>query len=553
MPSPIFAAMTFAIGLAFAHAAVQGPHGVVPPPQRTQVKLVVSGRTSTLHRIDIECVGQAIPKTYAKDRAVDVAGFQWFVSRHYALQTDYDAARARHLLSVLELAYPHYVELFGREPPGIDDTRMAVVYGASKASLDVALKAVGITWDFHGGGITYEGLNIAYQYPSGSLQYHQRYILLHEGTHLFQMCLCGTTRATPAWFYEGIADALAHHVFEAAAQRLTVNVLDKPTINNWYSDGLGAFAAQPFAARDILAGRRSGRDAGFLLVNYLQTDLERWQRWRGVRAELLAATSTSNADAAAQQLLAQCFGAEALDRGFDTWMRARHSSFRYVDWGWEQDGDALMSYGWPQHGDWSQTDLLFAPQDAPRPDPLVMDYPLHPQSALVGKVARGVPEPTVGCLLSFEPNPDAGSAGLGLGVEGRAFVKVLVEQRRRLRIDAGDLGGATAALDLPDAFRAATATTWRIGLTVHIARASLDVTARADDGGAQQEVTLSLPLTSAQRTRVLSQSMAVLSRGGKHWITPYVDDARRPEPDLDTPAPSNRWRVEGAPAAGKSR
>jgi len=37
----------------------------------------------------------------------------------------------------------------------------------------------------------------------------------------------------------------------------------------------------------------------------------------------------------------------------------------------------------------------------------------------------------------------------------------------------------------------------------------------------------------------------VLSRGGWHGITPYFDDARRQEADLNVPAPANRWRNPG--------
>lgn len=47
---------------------------------------------------------------------------------------------------------------------------MAVVYGSSRENLDRAMRASGVQWDFNGGGITYEGRNVAYQYPSGSLQ-----------------------------------------------------------------------------------------------------------------------------------------------------------------------------------------------------------------------------------------------------------------------------------------------------------------------------------------------------------------------------------------------
>lgn len=540
--------MTPAIpSLLLAIAGLAAPQSAVPPPARTPVEVVVSGRTSTLRSIDVEDVGRSIPETFAKDSLADVEGFRWFVSRHYALQTDYDAARARHLLSLLELAYPHYVELFGREIPGIEGTRMAVVYGASKESLDKALKAVGVNWDFNGGGITYEGRNVAYQYPSGSLQYHQRYILLHEAAHLYQICLTGTTRTTPDWYSEGAADAVAHHVWESAAERLTVAVLDKPTINNWYQAGLAAHAREPFKAGDILSGRRGGRELGFLLVNYFSTDLERSVRWRIWRDELFRLNLRGTWQADSQRLIEELVGADALDRDFDAWLRARRPSFRYVDWGWEQDGDALMSYGWPQSGAYSQTDLLFAPKDAPVYEPGVMDYPLHARSELVGAVRRGVDEPIVGCVVGFGANPDSGVAGMALGVEGRAFAKVLVEQRKRLTLDASDLGGATESIELPAAFRAATEETHRIGLTIRIGRTALQVTARANDGGALQVVELALPLAAAQRELLLARPMAVIARDGRHWITPYVDDARRAEPDLDVAAPCNRWRFELEP------
>lgn len=516
--------------------------GQVPSPTSTPVEVTVSGRTSTLKTIVVENVGQSIPQTFSKDRLRNAAGFTWFVSRHYALQTDYDADRARHLLTLLELAYPHYVECFGREIPGIDTTRMAVIYGASTATLKSVMETDGIAWDFGGGGITYEGINAAFNYPSGTLQYHQRYIMLHECAHLYQICLNGTTMTTPPWYYEGVADAVAHHVWESASQRLTMAVVDKPTVNNWYDAGLAAYAKDPFKASDILSGRRGGRDLGFLLFNYFSTDPGRLMRFRIWRDELfrLSLYGTHQADSA--RLIEELFGSAKLDDDFDAWLRARHSSFHYVDWGWEQDGDGMMSYGYPQTGTYSQTDLLFAPGDKPRYDPLVMDYPLHPRSGLVGPVERGVAEPAVGCLIGLAESPNSGVAGMALGVEGRTFVKVLVAERKRLVIDGADLGAGRVTLDFAESFRKATAKTFQVGLTMRIAANALEVTARAGEGDSAQAATLSLPLDAPQRERVMSRPMAVLSRDGRHWVTPYVDDSRRPEPDLTCAAPPNRWR-----------
>ncbi len=516
--------------------------GEVPPPAATPVELTVSGRTSTLRSIEIAGVGQEIPRTFSKDQLKNAPGFAWFVSRHYALQTDYDAARARLLLTLMELAYPHYVELFGREIPGMDTTRMGVIYGASLASLQVALGADGISWDAGGGGITYEGINAAFNFPSGGLQYHQRYIMLHECAHLYQICLNGTINTTPPWYYEGIADAVANHVWEESAQRLTMAVVDKPTINNWYDGGLAAYAGQPFTAGDILSGRRGGRELGFLLVSFFSSDLDRLMRWRIWRDELYRLNRYGAYQEDSARLIEELFGSAKLDEEFDAWLRARRSSFHYVDWGWEQDGDAMLSYGWPQTGAYSQTDLLFEPERAPVYDPLVMDYPLHAGSPLVGPVARGVAEPTVGCVVGFEANPDVGVAGVALGVEGRTFLKVLVEQRKRLVIDGTDLGAGVSSLEFTGEFRAASAGTQEIGLTVRIAAGEVQVTARGGDGRAVEVTSLALAINGEQRRRLLSRPMAVLSRDGRHRIVPSVDDARRPEPDLSVAAPADRWR-----------
>ncbi len=515
---------------------------VVPPPEATPVELVVSGRTSTLRSITVEAVGQSIPETFSGDKLKNAEGFAWYVSRHYALQTDYDAGKARHLLTMLELAYPHYVELFGREIPGIERMRMAVIYGSSTASLTRALGADGIEWNFGGGGITYEGFNAAFNYPSGSLQYHQHYIMLHECAHLYQMCLNGTVMNTPYWYYEGVADAVAHHVWEESAQRLTMAVMDKPTVNNWYDDGMERLKKSPFTAGDILAGRVVGRDVGFLLVNYFCTDARRVMRWRIWRDEVSGLPSGAGAAKESARLMEELFGSAALDADFAAWLGARRSTFHYVDWGWEQDGDAMISYGWPQTGAYSQTDLRMPPGELAAHDPLVMDYPLHAASPLVDRVERGGQTPTVGCVVGFALNPDAGVAGMGLGVRERSLVKVLVEQRRRLVVDGTDVGAGKVSVELGEDVRAASAASQEIGVTVRIERDGLRVIARGGEGAGAREVSAWLALDATQRERVLKGSMAVLSRDGRHRITPLVDDGRRAEPDLGAAAPGNRWR-----------
>ena len=61
------------------------------------------------------------------------------------------------------------------------------------------------------------------------------------------------------------------------------------------------------------------------------------------------------------------------------WVKARRATFHYVDWGWEQDGNTLMAYGWPHDPKyWSQMDIQYAPNETVRYDPLRMDYPAEP-------------------------------------------------------------------------------------------------------------------------------------------------------------------------------
>lgn len=515
----------------------------VPPPLATPVELVVSGRTSTLRSVTVRDVGQEVPKTFSGDRLKNSPGFKWYVSRHYALQTDYDAARARHLVTLLELAYPHYREAFGREMPGNETTRMAVVYAASADSLRKVLLGDGINWSFHGGGITFEGVKAAFVYPSGSLQYHQRAIMLHEAVHLYQMCLNGTVGNTPAWYFEGVADGLSSHVWDESARRLTMGVTDKPTIANWYDDGLEDFARTPFKLSQLLGEQPKSRARSFLIYTFFTSDRERLTRFRTWRDEISKLKPGEAWQGPSARLFERLFGMARLDADFDAWVRARRSSFHYVDWGWEQDGDTLISYGWPQSGPFSQTNLNFPPGQTPVYDPLVMDYPLHPQSPLVGPVRRGVPEPTVGCLVGFQNTPDTGVAGLGLGVEDRSMVKVLVDRRQAVVIDGTDLGAGKATKALGEAFRAATAKTMEVGVTVRVAAKGLEVTVRGGRPGHVQTVTVTLPLDMAQRQRVLSRPLAVLSRDGRHRLTPYVDDRRKPEPDLSVTAPPNRWRL----------
>jgi hypothetical protein len=152
------------------------------------------------------------------------------------------------------------------------------------------------------------------------------------------------------------------------------------------------------------------------------------------------------------------------------------------------------------------------------------------------KPASGVKVITIG------PEKPAGPAA--------GYLAVLVDKGEELVIDGAALGMKPERTAIPAEVQGAMAAGGhQVGLTVRIAPAALVVTLRARDpkAGAPAEWQATCPLTAAQRQRLLAQPLALLSRGGRHGVTPYFDDRRRPEPDLTVPAPPNRWRNPGDP------
>ena len=193
----------------------------VPVPQKTPVDVVVSGYTSTLKSIEVVCTGNSIPRTFSRDLVKNTPGFKWYVSRHYALKTDFSASEAKHFLTLLELAFPHYVALFGRRLPELEDRRMCAVYGKSRDSLLEAMKSDHMNGGYGYGGITQEGYVCAYQSPSNP--WHSRYILLHECVRLYQYALGRLGLPNPGpWYVEGIAQYLSYTVYDSRRKQLTI-------------------------------------------------------------------------------------------------------------------------------------------------------------------------------------------------------------------------------------------------------------------------------------------------------------------------------------------
>jgi len=514
----------------------------VPSPAETPAEVIVSGHTSTLRRIRIVKTGNLIPVTFSRDLMSNSPGFAWHVSQHFALKTDFADARARELLTLLELAYPHYVALFGREIPGLAWKRMACVYGSSMEKLEVAMRDDHMHV-FAGGGITQEGFWACYQVSSN--EYHCRYILLHECVHLYQYCLERSTTNTGGSFLEGIADRLASHVFEPRRQRLTVNVLDRAPVHNFLEYGRKELRKnRKLGFKDLV----TGGDRGFnvLVTTYLQRTPEALQKWRLYRDEMFRTSLPATKQQTEERLIRRLYGRpDDVWADFKAWAKTARPTFFMADWGFDQYGDTLVSFGNPREKQpkrFSQMDIDLVPARKHKAGLFFMDYPAQPLPPIVGPVRRGGSEPAVGCVVDFSLAHGRGQAGLGLGRIGRTHFRVLIDRAAQLVLDGTDLRGTERTWRLPAAVRKAIREDGgRAGLTVSLGEDRVRVTVRAGRS-ALHEFHASMRMGKAQRLRLLRKPMAILGVGARHLVTPFLDDGRLVPPDLNVPAPSNPWR-----------
>lgn len=385
----------------------------VPSPSETPVEVTVSGRTSTLKSITVVKVGKEIPETFSGNRVNNTEGFDWYVSQHYAFKTDYPEEKARYYLELLELAYPHYMEFFGREPVGIQHKRLTIVYASTVGKMLEATTSDGFDWkSFGAGGITQPGHNIAYQYPSGGLLYHQRYILIHEVTHLFQYCV---EQDSPFSAYvEGAAETMGRHVYDAGKKQLTVAVLDNIPIANQLDSGRTAILkAKPVPTfEELMKKGAPGYEGVFIVVHFLLHSPEYWAKLNLLRDEKTRLGKEFEKAEVMDRVFAPW---DKANEDFRVWLEKSKSTFHYISWAFEQDGN----WAWSREArgaNYTRTDIQLAPGASPDKDDWRMDYPGETVPPEVGVIQRGVAEPSIGCMIDLSLHPDKGRVGYGLGV-----------------------------------------------------------------------------------------------------------------------------------------
>jgi len=389
----------------------------IPKPADMAASIQVNGRVSQLIDIDIVKTGQQIPLTYSEGKISNSPGYEWWVSKHFAIKSDLPEDKVRLYLELLEMSYPHYVELFGAEPANIDRQRIAVVYGKSRVSTRSTMLDDGFRRGVHknAGGETMYYNRAGYSFPS-SREQHQRYIVIHETMHAFHMALSGHSSWAPNWITEGLADSIASHVYYPKRKQLAVMVRDRAPMN-YLQSGLKQFyeGGEPSIAA-INDEPALKRGLNFFIIHFLLSQTERSQYFAWFRDQLMAANPHSKDTLpTANKMLKEIFpNWQQLETAFQQYVKSAKPSF-YIAYGpWEQDGNRYWIRSQEEKHQ-PRLDLHLSPASQTI-DKHLFDFPAPLHSSLI--TGTGQPDTTqLGLLINFRAGQlSRGEVGLGLGL-----------------------------------------------------------------------------------------------------------------------------------------
>ena len=534
----------------------------VPLPSEQVAEVNVKNYVSTLKSMDIAYVGKQIPYTYSDGKISNSRGYNWWVSKHFALKTDLPEDKATLYLELLEMSYPHYVTLFGMEPPNIQRQRIAVVYGASRESTRESMLDDGFRRGVHtyAGGETMYYNRAGYSFPSHRQQ-HQRYIVIHETMHAFHMALNGHSTWAPNWITEGMADSVAHHVYDPKNHQLTVMVFDRAPMN-YVETGLKQYAEgnQPSIAQ-INDDPALKRGLNFFIVHFLLSDPERAQYFALFRDRLMQANPHSEGTLpTANALLKETFPDwQKVERQFASYVEQVRSSFHIASGPWEQEGNRYFIRSGKQK-QIPRLDIAL-PGNYSKPSNPLMDFPSPDKSSLIQL------QPTsafaAGLLVEFvEEQITRGKVGIGLGLvlsdENRrkretfvekseplndSYLQIMIEQGKYLVIDGHNLDTYRLGIALSDDVREQIAQTNTLGLSLSVAKQRLRIKMLA--GNAEQSV--SYALTNEVLDNLLQGDVSLLADSVGHMLTPYLpSDTQRSREKLPVAWLEKKWSDKGS-------
>lgn len=539
----------------------------IPSPSSMTANVVTHGRVSTVKQVDVVYVGKQIPFTFSDGKVANSIGFEWYVSKHFALKTDYPAAKAKFFLELLELSYPYYVDLFGMEPANIGQQRIASTYATSNDVLRDAMFDDGFNRGIHhsaGGEAMYYNW-VGYSFPTERPQ-HQRYISIHETMHSYQMAL-GNYPWTPSWHGEGLGDATANHIFNSEKKQLAVFGHDVPVFDmlTW---GLDTYKKEQPTLVDIHDRKWFDRGLNVLFVQFMYNNPEYSQYMKIYHQEVMRRQSNSRSESLEilQEIVPDWVKMEA---EFKMWVENIQDTHILASRGpWEIDGNMFYkrksSYDYkPQRAGFNMT-----PGQAPEYRPFMLDFPAADDSDLVLKAQRGVEEPILGYELNYQKETlDKGVIGMTFGVKvtpenEKAIqesyrgwkgantdldeqLRIEIQSAKSLIIDASRFGGELSEFTLPQNVITSllNQSQPKLGVSVEITKSAVIVTVKAE--GAEPFVT-HFPVSSEQYIKLTGRQFGLISSDNQHGITPYIDDGRDLNPtDYTIETAANAWGFKG--------
>lgn len=547
----------------------------IPEPSQMKVDIVVSGRVSTLNSVEVVNVGKQIPYTYSDEKISNSPGFDWYVSKHFALKSDRPKEQVQLYMELLEMSYPHYIELFGAEPANIENQRIAAVYGSSKSATKIFVTDDGLQRGISAGGEAMYYNLAGYSYPSAREQ-HQRYIVIHEQGHAFQMALMDYPGWLPTWFTEGTADALAHHYYDPVKKQLKVMVFDRGSPMDYIRLGLQQYEQlkQP-SILDMTDNPKLYRGINFLIVHFMLDDPRRSHLFKAYRDEMarLRKAEDNGGKETSRKVMSEIFGDWAqVEKDFAEYVANVDKTFNIAAGPWEQDGNRYWvrtlnnSF---EHGS-PRMDIYLKPGDKPQFNRFKFDQPLADKPTLLSGIGRGTEAPSIGIEIDYQKDHlHRGHVGLALAVEVPQSQMSLLEADKKVgafdqksynpdndkvlnvKIDRGEtllvegksIGAKDISFALPFEFIQAlqAQSNPRLGVQVQIESTQLKLVLRTG----VERFEASYPINGETRTKLLERHVALLAENAEHRITPYLDDGRDGDPvaaDLSINAPQNPWR-----------
>ncbi len=545
----------------------------IPKPSDMVADVITNARVSTVKNVEVAYVGKQIPFTFSTDKVTNTLGFEWYVSKHFALKTDYPAEKAQFFLELLELSYPYYVEFFGMEPPNIHNQRIASTYATNNDKLRTAMFDDGFNRGIHhtaGGEAMYYNW-VGYSFPTERPQ-HQRYISIHETMHSYQMAL-GNYPWTPSWHGEGLGDATANHIFDSKKKQLTVFGHDVP-IFDMMSWALDTYEKEKPSIVDIHNRKKFDRGLNVLFVQFMYNNPEYSQYMKIYHQEVMQQQTDSRTRSLAilQQIVPDW---KKLEKNFVSWIADIKQTHIVASRGqWEMDGN--MFYKRKSDFDYAPQRVGFTmtPAQTPSYTMFNIDFPQPDPSELLLPAKRGVAEPVISYELNYQNDSlDQGKLGMAFGVQLTADnaaaiknsyrswkgantdldeqLRIEIEHANNLVIDGSLLGIQLAQYALPADIvnslkqQARSQKDTKLGVSVQFKKQAIEVTVKAINAA---PFTITQAISQSQHEKLVNREFGLISSNNHHGITPYIDDGRdlNPNsPDLNTTTAPNAWGFKG--------